>query len=77
MSNCECDVLDYCPFDANGGLDCYNHCGLGADPSEPDIDLDEEEEDDCSFYEDVDESMNPYDGTYDWENDNSMIGEEW
>ena len=25
----------------------------------------------------VDESMNPYDGTYDWENDVVSIGDEW
>lgn len=25
-----CDSVT-CPFDAAKGLDCYNHCGLGAD----------------------------------------------
>ena len=29
-----CDEFDYCPFNANGGYDCYNFCGLGADESE-------------------------------------------
>lgn len=30
-----CDNPDsYCPFDAVGGMDCYNFCGLGADESE-------------------------------------------
>lgn len=30
---------------------------------------------DCDFEPDIDESMNPYDGTYDWENDRCEIGD--
>ena len=30
-----CDILDTCPYDAVGGYDCRNFCGLGADESEP------------------------------------------
>ena len=29
-----CDLDDHCPYNANGGMDCYNYCGLGADESE-------------------------------------------
>jgi hypothetical protein len=34
----DCDILGYCPHDAEGGYDCRNYCGLGVDESE---DLDE------------------------------------
>ncbi len=65
-----CDVPDAageynCPFGAefdSSGYACRNHCGVGVDedyPPEPEID----------------ESMNPYDGTYDWEND--IGSEDW
>jgi hypothetical protein len=30
-----CDELGICPFNAEGGNDCYNYCGLGADESKP------------------------------------------
>lgn len=33
----------YCPFDAVGGMDCYNLCGLGADNGEDDSDDYDEE----------------------------------
>jgi hypothetical protein len=26
-----CDIDDSCPYSASTGMDCYNHCGLGAD----------------------------------------------
>lgn len=29
-----CDIFDTCPYDAVGGYDCRNFCGLGADESE-------------------------------------------
>jgi len=29
-----CDLDDYCPYNASGGLDCYNYCGMGADENE-------------------------------------------
>jgi len=78
-----CDVPDamgefHCPYEAefnSSGYACRNHCGLGVDEDstpdeELDIDFPEEPE--------IDESMNPYDGTYDWENDCTMIGaEDW
>ncbi len=28
---CDCDILGYCPFNAEGGYDCRNYCGLGVD----------------------------------------------
>lgn len=72
--NYPCDIPNengefICPFNAemdSSGYACRNHCGLGVDedsyPEEPEID----------------ESMNPYDGTYDWENDVVSIGsEDW
>lgn len=31
MRNYPCDDLDVCPFDAVGGYDCRNFCGLGVD----------------------------------------------
>lgn len=32
-----CDGPDpICPFDAQGGYDCRNYCGLGVDENEPD-----------------------------------------
>lgn len=34
MSKCDCDILGYCPFNAIGGYDCRNYCGLGVDESE-------------------------------------------
>ena len=68
-----CDVPDAsgefsCPFGAefdSSGFACRNHCGLGVD------------DDACDFEPEIDESMNPYDGTYDWENDVVSIGDEW
>lgn len=33
----------FCPFDAEGGMDCRNYCGLGVDESGDDDDYDEEE----------------------------------
>ena len=40
-----CDNPDsYCPFDAQGGMDCYNLCGLGADESETEEYYEESEE---------------------------------
>ena len=36
----DCDILGYCPFDAEGGYDCRNFCGLGVDENETE---DEEE----------------------------------
>lgn len=30
-----CDIFDTCLYDAVGGYDCRNFCGLGADESEP------------------------------------------
>lgn len=82
MSKCyyPCDdPVVGCPFDAVGGLDCYNKCGVGAYEDEDGRD-EAEDDDDDQYYteihlEDVDESMNPYDGTYDWENDNAV--EDW
>lgn len=62
-----CDIPDMngnftCPFaepnSCTGMYFCRDHCGLGVSEEEPDI---EEPE--------IDESMNPYDGTFDWEND--------
>ena len=56
------------PFGAefdSSGFACRNHCGLGVD------------DDVCDFEPEIDESMNPYDGTYDWENDMVSIGDEW
>lgn len=39
-----CDNPDsYCPFDAVGGYDCRNYCGLGVDENEPEDDYEEEE----------------------------------
>ena len=39
-----CDGADgFCPFDAVGGMDCRNYCGLG---------VDEDEEDDIDDYYD-------------------------
>jgi len=35
------------------------------------------DDDVCDFEPEIDESMNPYDGTYDWENDVVSIGDEW
>ena len=32
--NYPCDDFGICPFNANGGYDCYNYCGLGADENE-------------------------------------------
>lgn len=32
----------HCPFDAVGGMDCYNLCGLGADNGEDGEDDDDE-----------------------------------
>lgn len=29
-----CDCNDYCPYNAYGGYDCYNYCGLGAGEDE-------------------------------------------
>ena len=29
-----CDTLDICPFNAEGGYDCRNFCGLGVDDDE-------------------------------------------
>lgn len=35
MKNYPCDNPDpYCPFDAVGGMDCRNFCGLGVDDDE-------------------------------------------
>ena len=31
-----CDVLDTCPYDAVGGYDCRNFCGLVVDEDEED-----------------------------------------
>ena len=33
--SCDCDVLGYYPFNAIGGYDCRNFCGLGVDEDEP------------------------------------------
>ena len=34
-----CDNPDsYCPFNAIGGMDCRNFCGLGVDENEPEND---------------------------------------
>ncbi len=35
-----CDIGD-CPFEAIGGMDCRNRCGLGVDEDIEDIDLEE------------------------------------
>lgn len=44
-----CDGPDgFCPFDAVGGYDCRNYCGLGVD----------EDEDEPNYY--PDESMQDY-----------------
>lgn len=75
-----CDIPDAngefrCPYGAefnSSGLACYNHCGLGADESEENF------ENEIPDEPEVDESMNPYDGTYDWQNDSISIGsEDW
>lgn len=29
-----CDIFDTCPYDAVGGYDCRNFCGLGVDDDE-------------------------------------------
>lgn len=29
-----CDTIDTCPFNAEGGYDCRNFCGLGVDDDE-------------------------------------------
>lgn len=40
-----CDGIEgICPFDANGGMDCYNLCGLGADNGEDGFDCESESE---------------------------------
>ena len=31
----DCDILGYCPHDAQGGYDCRNYCGLGVDENKP------------------------------------------
>ena len=67
-----CDFEDgYCPFDAPCLDDCRNHCGLGADEDSAPTD-----DDPTDFDDDVDESMNPYDGTYPWQEDTVMLGSE-
>ena len=43
--NTPCDYGD-CPYDAVGGYDCRNFCGLGVDESEPDYDEEYESEED-------------------------------
>ena len=30
----DCDILGYCPHNAEGGYDCRNYCGLGVDEDE-------------------------------------------
>lgn len=54
-----CDGADgFCPFDAVGGYDCRNFCGLGVDESGDE----EDEREDClneiNYY--PDESMQDY-----------------
>jgi hypothetical protein len=54
----DCDILGYCPHNADGGYDCRNYCGLGVD-----VACDEEEEykdylDEINCY--PDESMQDY-----------------
>ena len=72
-----CDGEDgHCPYDAWTGEDCRTHCGYGVDEDEGDSDDDFDDEDDADFDEEIDESMNPYDGTYDYENDVEHIGGE-
>ena len=39
MKQRPCDGEDcYCPFDAANSMDCYNHCGVGADENKEDCD---------------------------------------
>ena len=40
-----CDYMD-CPYNAIGGYDCRNYCGLGVDESETEDDHDQSETDD-------------------------------
>lgn len=75
-----CDTKDAngvftCPYaepnSCTGMYFCRDHCGLEIDEAEV-------ETDDDFIEPEIDESMNPYDGTYDWENDCTMIGsEDW
>lgn len=41
-----CDISSFCPYDAQSSMDCYNHCGLGADedrsPDEYSIEIKED-----------------------------------
>lgn len=48
MKTYPCDEFGVCPFNAIGGYDCYNNCGLGAD----------EDCDEPNYY--PDESMQNY-----------------
>jgi hypothetical protein len=59
----ECDISGMCPYgEAVGMYFCRDHCGLGVDTNTPPED---EVEDSISDDEpEIDESMNPYDGTY-------------
>lgn len=72
-----CDVSGFCPYEAQYGATCRNMCGLGVDENDIDTeeDSDEEVETDETVEAEVDESVNPYDGTQDWENDRYEIGE--
>ncbi len=73
----DCDTLGYCPFDDefNSSMaSCREHCGLGVDEDAPEGWEDDFEDgdvpfevDDSVFEEEIDESMNPYDGTYEWQ----------
>lgn len=74
MNITACDITGVCPYYqmTSDGQFCNTHCGVGIDLPEvdqdEDEDLDEYEDDDIQFvdYWDCDDSMNPYDGTYDY-----------
>ncbi len=63
-----CDLDDFCPFEAEFNSSCEAcriFCGVGVDEDAPEESDDEDE--DFDFEDEVDESMNPYDGTYEWQ----------
>lgn len=66
MNPTACDTTGICPYVsmASDGQFCKTHCGAVIDLPE----VDEYVDDDIQFveYDDFDDYMNPYDGTYDY-----------
>lgn len=54
----DCDILGYCPHNAEGGYDCRNFCGLGVDECGSGEDEYAEDLDEVNYY--PDESMQNY-----------------